>query len=113
MPCRLVRSEENSKFRDYTSSTVKGGSSGKGMGAFVKDLKDEFKTVESVYLWHAFTGYWGGLRPDDVGGHMPECRVIKPKLSEGFRDDNGGFGCGEDSEPWGRVGPTREGTGHV
>ncbi|CAN1320629.1 Probable galactinol--sucrose galactosyltransferase 5 [Linum perenne] len=60
MPCRL----------DIT---------GKGMGAFVKDLKDEFGTVDYVYVWHALCGYWGGLRPNVPG--LPPSVVVKPKLS--------------------------------
>ncbi|CAK9137569.1 unnamed protein product [Ilex paraguariensis] len=80
MPCRLMKFEENYKFRDYQSPRVP---SNKGMGAFVRDLKEEFKSIEHVYVWHALCGYWGGLRPGVPG--MPECRVIGPKLSEGLQ----------------------------
>ncbi|CAN1774580.1 Galactinol--sucrose galactosyltransferase [Linum perenne] len=54
---------------------------GKGMGAFVKDLKEGFKSVEFVYVWHALCGYWGGIRPGVPG--LPESKVVAPKLSEG------------------------------
>jgi raffinose synthase len=77
MPCRLVKFEENYKFRDYESPKVP---SGRGMSAFIRDLKEEFGTIEHVYIWHAVCGYWGGVRPA-VGGNMPESRVISPKLS--------------------------------
>ncbi|XP_052176034.1 galactinol--sucrose galactosyltransferase-like [Diospyros lotus] len=76
MPCRLIKFEENYKFRDYESA------SGKGMGAFVRDLKKEFRTIENVYVWHALCGYWGGIRPRVPG--MPESRVVAPKLSPGL-----------------------------
>ncbi|CAN4088080.1 unnamed protein product [Withania somnifera] len=79
MPCRLVKFEENYKFSDYESPRGKG----KGMRAFVKDLKEEFKSVEHVYAWHALCGYWGGIRPNVP--NMPECRVISPKLSKGLQ----------------------------
>ncbi|KAK6920660.1 Glycosyl hydrolases 36 [Dillenia turbinata] len=79
MPCRLIKFEENYKFRDYESPKVEGS---KGMGAFVRDLKDEFKSVENVYVWHALCGYWGGIRPNVP--NMPEARVITPKLSQGL-----------------------------
>lgn len=79
MPCRLIDFEENYKFRDYKSPRVP---SKKGMGAFVRDLKDEFKSVEHVYVWHALCGYWGGIRPNVAG--MPESRLIAPKLSQGL-----------------------------
>lgn len=80
MPCRLIDFEENYKFRDYKSPRVP---SNKGMGAFVRDLKDEFKSVEHVYVWHALCGYWGGIRPNVAG--MPESRLIAPKLSQGLQ----------------------------
>ncbi|KAK4798258.1 hypothetical protein SAY86_030584 [Trapa natans] len=87
MPCRLLKFQENYKFRDYVSPPrsvrdAAGGSSGKGMGAFIKDLKEEFKSVEFVYVWHALCGYWGGLRPDAPG--LPKSTVIQPKLSPGL-----------------------------
>ncbi|KAJ8771772.1 hypothetical protein K2173_026949 [Erythroxylum novogranatense] len=78
MPCRLIKFEENKKFRDYESE--KGRS---GMGGFVTDLKEEFKSVEHVYVWHALCGYCGGVRPN-VAGMLPS-RVIRPKLSVGLK----------------------------
>ncbi|CAK7322935.1 unnamed protein product [Dovyalis caffra] len=81
MPWRLVKFEENYKFRDYESPNV---ASGKRMRAFIRDLKEEFGTEEHVYVWHALCGYWGGIRPN-VGGNVPESRVIRPKLSPGLQ----------------------------
>ncbi|KAH7577322.1 hypothetical protein JRO89_XS01G0236000 [Xanthoceras sorbifolium] len=85
MPCRLINFQENYKFRDYVSPKTSVSSTGapvKGMGAFIKDLKDQFKTVDQVYVWHALCGYWGGLRPNVPG--LPETTVIRPKLSPGL-----------------------------
>ncbi|EXB93571.1 hypothetical protein L484_014563 [Morus notabilis] len=79
MPCRLIKFEENHKFRDYVSPKC---GTRKGMGGFVRDLKEEFGTVEEVYVWHALCGYWGGIRPGVSG--MPESRVVGPKLSKGL-----------------------------
>lgn len=53
--CRLLTFKENYKFRDYGSPRVPHE---KGMGAFVRDIKVEFKSVEDVYVWHALCGYW-------------------------------------------------------
>ncbi|XP_027368860.1 galactinol--sucrose galactosyltransferase-like [Abrus precatorius] len=75
---RLIKFEENCKFREYRSRRVPYDG---GMGAFVRDLKEEFKALEYVYVWHALCGYWGGLRPNVVG--MPESKVVATKLSEG------------------------------
>ena len=79
MPCRLVKFEENYKFRDYRS--VEGCE--KGLGAFVRDLKEGFRSVEQVYVWHALCGYWGGVRPEVPG--MPEAKLVTPKLSQGLK----------------------------
>ncbi|XP_027358487.1 probable galactinol--sucrose galactosyltransferase 5 [Abrus precatorius] len=77
MPCRLVRYEENKKFRDFVN--WKGE---KGMKGFVRELKEGFETVEYVYVWHALCGYWGGVRPGVKG--MAESVVEMPKLSKGL-----------------------------
>ncbi|XP_071692273.1 galactinol--sucrose galactosyltransferase [Rutidosis leptorrhynchoides] len=80
MPCRLTKFVENYKFRDYQSP--KHDPPKKGMGAFVRDLKEDFKSVEYVYVWHALCGYWGGIRPNIPG--LPESSVVKPILSPGL-----------------------------
>ncbi|KAL2935894.1 Galactinol--sucrose galactosyltransferase [Bienertia sinuspersici] len=79
MPCRLVKFDENYKFRDYKSPKGKGN----GLGAFISDLKEEFKTIEHVYVWHALMGYWGGIRPNVA--NMPNSRLINPKLSKALQ----------------------------
>ncbi|KAD3641110.1 hypothetical protein E3N88_30334 [Mikania micrantha] len=80
MPCRLTNFVENYKFRDYVSS--KPDTPNKGLGAFVRDLKQDFESVDYVYVWHALCGYWGGLRPNIPG--LPESRIVKPILSPGL-----------------------------
>ncbi|XP_051115083.1 probable galactinol--sucrose galactosyltransferase 5 [Andrographis paniculata] len=82
MPCRLIKFQENYKFRDYQSPNQSGPGPKEGMGAFIHDLKDNFQTVDYVYVWHALCGYWGGLRPDVLG--LPEAKVIAPKLTSGL-----------------------------
>ncbi|GJZ75589.1 probable galactinol--sucrose galactosyltransferase 5 [Tanacetum coccineum] len=81
MPCRLTKFVENYKFRDYESQ--KPEAPNKGLGAFVRDLKEDFKTVDHVYVWHALCGYWGGIRPNIPG--LPESNVVKPVLSPGLK----------------------------
>uniref|UniRef100_A0A7N0U928 galactinol--sucrose galactosyltransferase n=1 Tax=Kalanchoe fedtschenkoi TaxID=63787 RepID=A0A7N0U928_KALFE len=83
MPCRLIRFEENHKFKNYqTRKRTGSGRVENGMGAFVRDLKEEFG-VEYVYVWHALCGYWGGLRPDMPT--LPESKVVQPKLTPGLK----------------------------
>ncbi|XP_028769956.1 galactinol--sucrose galactosyltransferase-like [Neltuma alba] len=80
MPCRLIKFQENYKFRDYRGRRLPYET---GMGGFVRDLKEEFKSIEHVYVWHALCGYWGGIRPNVPG--MPEAKVVAPRLSEGLK----------------------------
>ncbi|KAK7291611.1 hypothetical protein RIF29_06901 [Crotalaria pallida] len=75
---RLTKFEENGRFKEYKSQRVP---SDEGMGAFVRDLKEEFKALEYVYVWHALAGYWNGVRPNVPG--MPESKVVAAKLSPG------------------------------
>jgi len=79
MKNRLIKFEENCKFKEYRSRRVV--SNEVGMGAFVRDLKEEFSALEYVYVWHAFCGYWGGIRPNVPG--MPDSTVVATKLSPG------------------------------
>lgn len=73
MPCRLIKFQENYKFREYKG----------GMGGFVREMKAAFPTVEQVYVWHALCGYWGGLRPGAPG--LPPAKVVAPRLSPGLQ----------------------------
>lgn len=83
MPCRLIKFEENYKFRDYESPNKSGPGPKKGMGAFIRDMKENFKSVDYVYVWHALCGYWGGIRPNVPG--LPKAKVIAPKLTPGLK----------------------------
>ncbi|KAG2307750.1 hypothetical protein Bca4012_083275 [Brassica carinata] len=80
MPCRLLKFQENFKFRDYVSPKDKNEV---GMKAFVRDLKEEFSTVDYIYVWHALCGYWGGLRPG--APTLPPSTIVRPELSPGLK----------------------------
>ena len=38
-----------------------------------------------VYVWHAITGYWGGVRPGIVGMEHYESKMQHPMLSPGVQ----------------------------
>ncbi|CAH8309938.1 unnamed protein product [Eruca vesicaria subsp. sativa] len=80
MPCRLLKFQENYKFRDYVSPKDQNEV---GMKAFVRDLKDEFSTIDYIYVWHALCGYWGGLRPG--APTLPPSTIVQPELSPGLK----------------------------
>ncbi|CAL2261369.1 unnamed protein product [Prunus armeniaca] len=87
MPYRLIDFKENFKFRSYEGKK-KGevGVCSKDMGAFIKDLKEEFGSVENVYVWHVLCGTIEDLAVDKivnngVGLVLPE---VAHKLYEGL-----------------------------
>ncbi|KAH9309412.1 hypothetical protein KI387_037323 [Taxus chinensis] len=90
MPCRLSRFQENYKFGSYVGGTLRTEicsdedeeEKDTGMAAFVKDLKTEFHNLDFVYVWHAFCGYWGGVRP---GATKLPSRILTPRLSPGLQ----------------------------
>lgn len=81
MLCRLVKYEENYKFREYERGK-KGKKLEKGLGVFVRDLKEEFRIIEYVYVWYVLMGYWGGIRFNVY--NMLKLRVISFKLLKGL-----------------------------
>ncbi|CAA6665509.1 unnamed protein product [Spirodela intermedia] len=87
--------QENYKFRDYQSPN---GGESSGMGAFTRDLKATFKTVEDVYVWHALCGYWGGLRPGTKG--LPESKVMTMEDLAVDKIVNNGVGMVPPEKAW-------------
>ncbi|KAI3912687.1 hypothetical protein MKW92_049453 [Papaver armeniacum] len=88
MPARLKTFQENYKFKDYQSNKNDKNSENElplatGMGAFIKDLKEDFKSVEYVYVWHALCGFWGGIKPNVKG--LPKSKVVGVTLSPGLK----------------------------
>ncbi|KAK7291612.1 hypothetical protein RIF29_06903 [Crotalaria pallida] len=58
----------------------------KGVWEGVKALAEggcppELAVLDYVYVWHAYLGYWGGIRPNVEG--MPESTIVELKMSEG------------------------------
>lgn len=71
MPCRLVKYEENQKFK----------SGGSDMSSLTQELRAKYG-VKHIYVWHALCGYWGGVRPMSKG--LPESVVVAPMLTPGL-----------------------------
>ncbi|OMO49894.1 Raffinose synthase [Corchorus capsularis] len=95
MGSRLAKFQENYKFEDYQSIKTPGN---RGMGAFVRDLKEEFKTIENVYVWHALCGFWGGIRPNVPG--MPESKMVKPIVSPSVQQTMEDFAMDNTMRDW-------------
>ncbi|XP_051141596.1 stachyose synthase [Andrographis paniculata] len=52
-----------------------------GMKAFTSDLRERFKGLDDIYVWHALAGAWGGVRP---GATHLKSEIIPCKLSPGL-----------------------------
>ena len=52
-----------------------------GMKAFTRDLRTKFKGLDDIYVWHALTGAWGGVRPGST--HL-KSKITPLKSSPGL-----------------------------
>ncbi|XP_031381755.1 probable galactinol--sucrose galactosyltransferase 6 isoform X2 [Punica granatum] len=67
---RLTGIKENAKFQNKDDPTT-------GIKSIVNIAKEKYG-LKYVYVWHAITGYWGGVRPGQYGSLMKY-----PMLSKG------------------------------
>ncbi|KAL4382864.1 hypothetical protein GQ457_15G006560 [Hibiscus cannabinus] len=74
---RLVDIKENSKFK---SSESDGGCS--DLREFVNTIKGKFG-LKYVYVWHALTGYWGGVLPSSETMKKYNPKIVYPIQSPG------------------------------
>jgi len=56
----------------------------------VRAAKEEYG-LKYVYVWHAITGYWGGVRPGDPGTEHYRSSMQFPKVSPGVMENEPGM----------------------
>ena len=80
---RLTGIKENEKFQKKDDPTV-------GIKNIVNIAKEKHG-LNYVYVWHAITGYWGGVRPgvEEMEGYGPKIRY--PLVSKGVMDNEPGW----------------------
>lgn len=76
---RLTAIKENSKFQDKDDPTV-------GIKNIVNFSKQKHG-VKYVYVWHAITGYWGGVRPGQKGMEEYGSILKYPNISKGVMEN--------------------------
>lgn len=80
---RLTGIKENKKFQKRDEPTL-------GIQNIVNVAKQKFG-LKYVYVWHAITGYWGGVRPG-VEGMNPYGPLMKyPMVSKGVLENEPGW----------------------
>lgn len=78
---RLTGIKENSKFQsgdDPATAT--------GIETLVRAAKEKYG-LKYVYVWHAITGYWGGVRPGAAGMEAYRSTMQFPKISPGVAEN--------------------------
>ncbi|KAH9621463.1 hypothetical protein KSS87_011601 [Heliosperma pusillum] len=72
----------------YTSESNRGNCSDEGsellicgLKALTKDLRERFKDLDDIWVWHALCGAWGGVRPGTTG---LSSSIIPCKVSPGL-----------------------------
>lgn len=69
--------EEKSTCSNFSSQD----SSTYGLKALTKDLRQNFKGLDDIYVWHALCGAWGGVRP---GATHLNTNIVPCEVSEGL-----------------------------
>lgn len=77
---RLTGIKENSKFQNADDPAA-------GIKTVVRLAKEEYR-LKYVYVWHAITGYWGGVRP---GAEHYRSSMQFPKVSPGVMENEPGM----------------------
>ncbi|KAI3982129.1 hypothetical protein MKX01_019035 [Papaver californicum] len=72
---RLTGVKENKKFQNQEDPTI-------GIKSIVNVAKEKYG-LKYVYVWHAITGYWGGVRPGVEGMEEYGSVMTYPEVSQG------------------------------
>ncbi|KAJ0984748.1 hypothetical protein J5N97_003104 [Dioscorea zingiberensis] len=80
---RLTGIRENSKFQTKEDPAS-------GIKSIVSIAKEKYG-LKYVYVWHAITGYWGGVRPGVEGMEHYGSKMKYPKISPGVVENEPGL----------------------
>ncbi|KAL8469571.1 hypothetical protein ACS0TY_032424 [Phlomoides rotata] len=83
---RLTDIKENHKFQKDGKEGEKVEDPTKGIKHIVTEIKDQH-SVKYVYVWHALTGYWGGVRPGVAEMDHYESKMTYPVSSPGVESN--------------------------
>ncbi|KAG2604500.1 hypothetical protein PVAP13_4NG067750 [Panicum virgatum] len=80
---RLTGIKENSKFQNVEDPAA-------GIKTVVRAAKEEYG-LKYVFVWHAITGYWGGVRQGAAGMERYRSSMQFPKISPGVAENDPGM----------------------
>lgn len=81
---RLTHIKENHKFQKNGREGHREDDPAKGLAHIVNEIKGKHE-LKYVYVWHAITGYWGGVRPGVAGMEHYESKMQQPVSSPGVK----------------------------
>ncbi|KAL6661196.1 hypothetical protein ACP70R_000580 [Stipagrostis hirtigluma subsp. patula] len=81
---RLTNIKENHKFQKDGREGHREEDPAKGLAHIVNEIKGKHE-LKYVYVWHAITGYWGGVRPGVDGMEHYESKMQYPVSSPGVQ----------------------------
>nr|XP_017243793.1 PREDICTED: probable galactinol--sucrose galactosyltransferase 1 isoform X2 [Daucus carota subsp. sativus] len=91
---RLTNIKENHKFQEDGKEGYRVEDPAKGLRHIVSYIKEQH-AVNYVFMWHAITGYWGGVKPGVAEMEHYESKLAFPISSPGVESNEpcGAFTC--------------------
>ncbi|KAJ9568152.1 hypothetical protein OSB04_004118 [Centaurea solstitialis] len=83
---KLTHIKENHKFQKDGKEGHRVEDPSMGLGHIVADIKDNHN-MKYVYVWHAITGYWGGVRPGVAEMEHYDSKLLFPVSSPGIESN--------------------------
>ncbi|KAI3935930.1 hypothetical protein MKW92_035369 [Papaver armeniacum] len=83
---RLTDIKENHKFQKNGKEGQRTVDPAMGLSHIIADIKTKH-ALKYVYVWHAITGYWGGVRPGATGMEHYESKMTYPISSPGVQSN--------------------------
>ncbi|OVA19713.1 Cyclic nucleotide-binding domain [Macleaya cordata] len=83
---RLTHIKENHKFQKNGKEGHREEDPSMGLSHIVTEIKDKH-ALKYVYVWHAITGYWGGVRPGASEMQHYESKMAYPISSPGVKSN--------------------------
>ncbi|XVF76960.1 hypothetical protein PTKIN_Ptkin14bG0001800 [Pterospermum kingtungense] len=84
---RLIDIKENPKFQKNGKEGHRADDPAMGLRCVVSEMKDRH-SLKYVYVWHAITGYWGGVKPGITEMEHYEPQIVYPISSPGVQSNN-------------------------
>ncbi|PWZ53375.1 putative galactinol--sucrose galactosyltransferase 1 [Zea mays] len=81
---KLTHIRENHKFQKNGREGHREDDPAKGLAHVVNEIKGKHQ-LKYVYVWHAITGYWGGVRPGAAGMEHYGSKMQRPVPSPGVQ----------------------------